>query len=40
MVRSERDGKQVYYEIADDHVRSVIGDMKAHLKEGLGAHDE
>ena len=40
MVRSERDGKQVYYEIADGHVRSVIGDMKAHLKEGLGTHDE
>jgi DNA-binding transcriptional ArsR family regulator len=40
MVRSERDGKQVYYEVADDHVRSVIGDMKAHLKEERGLHDD
>jgi DNA-binding transcriptional ArsR family regulator len=33
LVRSERRGKQVLYVLADDHVRDVIGDMAAHVRE-------
>jgi DNA-binding transcriptional ArsR family regulator len=33
MLRAERRGKQVFYVAADDHVRSVIADMIAHISE-------
>jgi DNA-binding transcriptional ArsR family regulator len=33
MLRAERQGKQVYYAAADDHVRCVIEDMVAHVTE-------
>ena len=33
MLRAERQGKQVFYVAADDHVRCVIADMVAHLAE-------
>lgn len=33
MLRAERQGKQVYYGAADDHVRCVIADMVAHVRE-------
>jgi DNA-binding transcriptional ArsR family regulator len=33
MLRAERQGKQVYYVAADDHVRHVIEDMVAHVSE-------
>ncbi len=33
MLRAERKGKQVYYGAADDHVRCVIADMVAHVRE-------
>jgi DNA-binding transcriptional ArsR family regulator len=33
MLRAERQGKQVYYSAADDHVRCVIADMVAHVRE-------
>jgi DNA-binding transcriptional ArsR family regulator len=34
MLRAKRQGKQVYYAAADDHVRCVIEDMVAHVNEG------
>ncbi len=36
LLRAERRGKHVYYEAADEHVRSVLRDMVAHLTETDG----
>ncbi len=33
LVRSDRRGKQVYYSLADSHVRSVLTDMIDHVAE-------
>lgn len=33
IVRSERHGKQVFYEAADDHIRCVLVDMVTHVAE-------
>lgn len=33
LVRGERQGKQVFYALADEHVRTVIEDMAAHVRE-------
>ncbi len=33
LVRAERRGKQVFYALADDHVRNVIQDMADHVRE-------
>ncbi len=33
LVRAERRGKQVFYALDDAHVRSVLRDMAAHLRE-------
>ena len=33
LVRAERRGKQVYYSLADSHVRSVLTDMVEHVSE-------
>ena len=33
LVRAERRGKQVFYALADDHVRDVIQDMADHVCE-------
>jgi DNA-binding transcriptional ArsR family regulator len=33
LVRAERQGKQVFYTLADEHVRTVIHDMAAHVRE-------
>ena len=33
LVRAERRGKQVFYALADDHVRDVIQDMAEHVRE-------
>ena len=33
LVRAERRGKQVFYALADDHVRDVIQDMADHVRE-------
>lgn len=33
IVRAERQGKQVFYEAQDDHVRRAIEDMLAHIGE-------
>jgi ArsR family transcriptional regulator len=33
LVRAERRGKQVFYAVDDDHIRSVLTDMGAHVAE-------
>ena len=33
IVRAERQGKQVFYAAADDHVRSIVADMMEHMAE-------
>ncbi|MBL8670765.1 MAG: winged helix-turn-helix transcriptional regulator [Alphaproteobacteria bacterium] len=33
IVRSQRSGKSILYEGADDHVRCVIADMAEHMRE-------
>jgi len=33
ILRPERHGKQVFYVAADQHVRSVLADMVAHVRE-------
>jgi ArsR family transcriptional regulator len=34
LVRAERRGKQVFYEVDDGHIRRVLTDMRDHLAEG------
>jgi DNA-binding transcriptional ArsR family regulator len=33
ILRAERRGKQVFYAAADEHIRSIIADMVAHVME-------
>ena len=33
IVRAERQGKQVFYSAADDHIRGLIADMVDHVSE-------
>ena len=33
LVRSRREGKQIYYSLADDHVRTIIGQGMDHIEE-------
>ena len=33
LVRSRREGKQIYYFLADDHVRTIIGQGMDHVSE-------
>ena len=33
LVRARREGKAVYYSLADDHVKTIIGMAKEHLEE-------
>lgn len=33
LVKSRRDGKTIYYSLADDHVRSIIDAGKEHIEE-------
>ena len=33
LVRSRRSGKQIYYSLADDHVRTIIGQGMDHIDE-------
>jgi ArsR family transcriptional regulator, lead/cadmium/zinc/bismuth-responsive transcriptional repressor len=40
LLRAERRGKNVFYEAADKHIRSVIADMVAHVGEPAHADDE
>ena len=33
LIRSRRDGKQIYYALADDHVRTIIAMGREHIEE-------
>ena len=33
LIRSRRNGKQIYYTLADDHVKTILGMAKEHLEE-------
>ncbi len=33
LVKSRREGKSVYYSLADDHVRTIIGQGRDHIEE-------
>ena len=33
LVKSRRDGKTIYYSLADDHVRSIIDQGREHIEE-------
>ena len=33
LVRSRRNGKQIYYSLSDDHVKTILGMAKEHLEE-------
>lgn len=33
LVKNRRDGKTIYYSLADDHVKTIIGMAKEHLEE-------
>ena len=33
LVRFRRDGKTIYYSLADDHVRTIIGQGTEHINE-------
>lgn len=33
LIKNRRDGKTIYYRLADDHVRTIIGMAKEHLEE-------
>ena len=33
LVRNRREGKQIYYSLADDHVRTIIGQGMDHISE-------
>ena len=33
LVRNRREGKQIYYSLADDHVRTIIGQGMDHITE-------
>ncbi len=39
IVRAERQGKQVFYAAADDHIRCVVTDMLEHVAEPRGEED-
>ena len=33
LVRNRREGKQIYYSLADEHVRTIIGQGMDHIEE-------
>jgi ArsR family transcriptional regulator, lead/cadmium/zinc/bismuth-responsive transcriptional repressor len=40
LLKAERHGKQVFYVVADDHVRTVVSDMVAHVAEPRAEEDD
>lgn len=34
LVKSRREGKSIYYSLADDHVRTIINQGREHIEEG------
>ncbi|WP_127145821.1 ArsR/SmtB family transcription factor [Pelagibacterium montanilacus] len=39
LVRSQRQSRQVFYELADDHVTGMLVDMATHINEDHGSHE-
>lgn len=39
LVKSRRDGKTVFYSLADSHVRTIIDQGRDHISEGGESHD-
>lgn len=39
LVKSRRDGKTVFYSLADSHVRTIIDQGQEHISEGGESHD-
>ena len=39
LVKSRRDGKTVFYSLADRHVRTIIDQGRDHISEGGESHD-
>ena len=33
LIRARRDGKQIYYSLADEHVHTIIGVGREHIEE-------
>ena len=33
LVKNRREGKTIYYSLADDHVKTIIGMTKEHIEE-------
>lgn len=40
LVKAEKKGKEVYYQLDDDHVKQVLDMVFAHQKEGRMRHDD
>jgi DNA-binding transcriptional ArsR family regulator len=40
VLRAERQGRHVFYAAADEHIRSVLKDMAAHVGEPVDHHSE
>lgn len=39
LVQAVRKGREIHYELADEHVRHMLDDMIAHVTEPHGGHD-
>ena len=39
LIKSRRDGKTVFYSLADSHVRTIIDQGRDHISEGGESHD-
>ena len=40
LVKAERRGRQIYYEVADEHVRHMLADMVEHVTEPHHHHHD
>lgn len=39
LMRGQRQGRQVFYDLADAHIRTILTDMAAHIDEDHGTDD-
>ena len=39
ILRSRRQGKQMFYSVADEHISCVVADMVEHVNEPMDEHD-
>ena len=40
LLRAERQGKQIFYCVDDDHVRCILKDMQVHLSDRCLTHED